>query len=150
MRPVAVAVSLLAVVPLAACGGGSETGRAVLEGNAGSVTVSVEVADSPAERAQGLKGRENLASDAGMVFLFGEPVLAEFVMEDTLIPLSIAFADADGRIVAVEDMEPCRARPCPTYGAGRPFTTALEVNEGAFDRWGIGVGDRLRVELPEG
>jgi uncharacterized protein len=83
---------------------------------------------------------------SGMLFLFDEPVDAPFVMEDTLIPLSIAFADGDGRIVALRDMEPCREAPCPTYGAERPFTLALEVRRGAFERWGVGTGDRIRVE----
>jgi uncharacterized membrane protein (UPF0127 family) len=70
-------------------------------------------------------------------------------MEDTLIPLSIAFADENGRIVSIRDMEPCRADPCPTYPSGRAVTTALEVNQGAFERWGVGVGDHLRVERAE-
>jgi uncharacterized membrane protein (UPF0127 family) len=132
------------------CAGGRETATVVLEGDRGSTTLSVEVADSPEERRRGLKGREELDADSGMVFLFDEPVRTSFVMEDTLIPLSIAFADGNGRIVAVEDMEPCRVDPCPTYGPGRPFTTALEVDRGAFGRWGIGPGDRLRVDAGAG
>jgi len=141
---------IAAVVFLAGCGDGSETASVVLAGDGGSTTISVEVADTPDERRQGLRDRERLDSDSGMVFLFGEPVSTEFVMEDTLIPLSIAFVDEAGRIVAIRDMEPCRADPCPTYRSDRPFTAALEVNQGAFERWRVVVGDRVRVETGEG
>lgn len=139
-----------AVVFLAGCGGGSEMASVVLEGDRGSTTISVDVADTPGERRQGLRDRERLDPDSGMVFLFGEPVSTEFVMEDTLIPLSVAFVDEAGRIVVIRDMEPCRADPCPAYRSDRPFTAALEVNQGAFERWGVVVGDRLRVETGEG
>jgi uncharacterized membrane protein (UPF0127 family) len=141
---------LATLIVLAGCGdGGTDAATVVLEGTRGSTTIAAEVADSSEERNQGLRGREELEPDSGMVFLFDEPVSAQFVMEDTLIPLSIAFVDGAGRIVAIEDMEPCRSEPCPTYGAEQPFTTALEVNQGAFDRWGVGVGDRVRVETHE-
>jgi uncharacterized membrane protein (UPF0127 family) len=135
---------------LAGCGGGSETASVVLDGDGRSTTIAVEVADTPDERRQGLRGREELDADTGMVFLFGEPVSTEFVMEDTLIPLSIAFVDEAGRIVAIRDMEPCRADPCPTYRSNRPFTAAIEVNQGAFERWGVVAGDRVRVETDDG
>jgi uncharacterized protein len=139
-----------ALVLLAGCGGGSDQATVVLEGSRGTTTVAVEVADTAAERRQGLRGREELEPDSGMVFLFGEPVDTQFVMEDTLIPLSIAFVDEAGQIIAIRDLAPCRDEPCPAYGAERRFTTALEVNQGAFDRWGVGVGDRMRVETAGG
>jgi uncharacterized protein len=141
--------ALAASLALVAAGcGGDDLGTAsvALEGSTRTTTVEVEVADSEDERRQGLKGREELAPGTGMVFLFEQPVTSRFVMEDTLIPLSIAFADEDGRIVTIRDMDPCREEPCPTYASRAPFTVALEVAQGAFERWGIEVGDRLRVE----
>ena len=67
-------------------------------------------------------------------------------MKNTLIPLSIAFADAEGTIVSILDMEPCEADPCEIYDPGVPYRSALEVNQGAFDDWGVQVGDRLTLE----
>ncbi len=141
-----------ALVMVTACGSGDdrETATVALEGADGRTTLTVEVADSTDERREGLMGQEELPTDSGMVFLFDEPTTSTFTMRDTLIPLSIAFADADGRIVTVLDMEPCREEPCPSYAAGGPYTVALEVNQGAFDRWGVASGDRLRVESGEG
>jgi hypothetical protein len=33
----------------------------------------------------------------------------------------------------------------PLYDPGVSYRGALEVNRGAFDRWGISNGDRLRI-----
>jgi uncharacterized membrane protein (UPF0127 family) len=108
-------------------------------------TVAVEIADTPAEREQGLMGRTTLPDGAGMVFVFPEDQRGAFWMKDTLIPLSIAFYAADGRIVKILDMEPCDADPCPLYDPGVAYRGALEVNQGAFESWGISAGDRLRI-----
>jgi uncharacterized protein len=139
MGPLALAALLFVV---AACGGDDGGPTVVLQNADQSTTVAVEVADSPDERSVGLSGREELPADAGMLFLFDRPVTQGFWMKDTLIPLSIAFLDAEGRIVAVRDMVPCRSEPCPLYEPGRSYSSALEVNRGAFERWGVGVGDR--------
>ncbi len=84
-----------------------------------------------------------------MFFVFpGEQQDVSFWMKDTLIPLSIAVADADGRITKIVDMEPCEADPVPRSTPSAPFTTALEVNQGAFADWGVEVGDRMELETP--
>ena len=110
------------------------------------VVVSVEVADTPDERQLGLMERESLPADAGMIFLFDDDSSGGFWMKDTLIPLSIAFADADGVIVSILDMEPCETDTCEIYDPGVPYRSALEVNQGAFSRWGVEEGDRLTLE----
>ncbi len=138
---------------LVACGDGNRRANqpvlrdstAVIETDDGSVLVNVEVADTPDERAEGLMHRESLAPDAGMVFVFFEDTTTGFWMKNTLIPLSIAFFDERGRIVRIMDMEPCEADPCPLYEPGVEYRGALEVNHGAFDEWGVEVGDVIRV-----
>ncbi|MEO8290569.1 MAG: DUF192 domain-containing protein, partial [Gaiellaceae bacterium] len=37
------------------------------------------------------------------------------------------------------------ADPCPLYDPGVAYRGALEVNRGAFARWGVVPGDRLRI-----
>lgn len=108
--------------------------------------LDVELAETPEERQQGLMHRQSLAERSGMLFLFQEPTSGGFWMKDTLIPLSIAFLDADGRILRILDMEPCRADPCPVYVPGVAYRAALEVNQGAFERAGVKVGDRVTVQ----
>jgi uncharacterized membrane protein (UPF0127 family) len=124
----------------------TEGPRVVIETGAGEVEVAVEVADDDEERQIGLMNRESLPADAGMIFLFEEDSSGGFWMKNTLIPLSIAFADSGGTILRILDMEPCEADPCEIYDPGVFYRSALEVNKGAFDRLGVEEGDRLRLE----
>ena len=141
------AVAALGVLlGLAGCGGGLEEGVVTIGAAGGPVEVDVEVADEQDERRRGLMGRESLPEQAGMLFLFDDDREGGFWMKDTVIPLSIAFMNADGRILAVLDMEPCRAEPCTRYDPGIAYRSALEVNRGAFRRWGVEVGDVVRRE----
>ena len=189
----------------------------MIETRGGPVRLSVEIAETNAQRRFGLMFRDTLSSNAGMIFLFpdtlrdtgrvteaqfnaieegiGEddvrtrlgppkrteraesegktmdcwyygvrgggggfwfcffdgklelkaPASGGFWMKNTLIPLSIAFFDARGRILRMLDMEPCREEDCPLYDPGVPYHGALEVNRGAFQRWGVRAGDRIRL-----
>jgi uncharacterized protein len=131
---------------VAACRSESEfrSATAVLHGTE-TVTLAVEVADSPAERERGLMGRASLAPDAGMVFLFDRATTTAFVMRDTTIPLSIAFYDHRGTIRQILDMNPCRTEPCPLYLPRAAYLGALEVRQGAFRRFGVQEGDRIEI-----
>jgi uncharacterized membrane protein (UPF0127 family) len=111
----------------------------------GTSTLQVEVAATPEARARGLMGRTELPADQGMAFVFGQPTTGRFWMKDTLIPLSIAFWDERNRVVAILDMQPCRADPCPTYGPDQPYVGAVEVNLGYFEGHGIEVGDHVEL-----
>jgi uncharacterized protein len=123
-----------------------DRGTVIITTGSGDVVLDVEIARTDAAHEKGLMGRTELAADAGMVFLFAEEQPRAFWMKDTLIPLSIAFYDGDGRIVTLLDMEPCPGDPCPLYGSGEPAMGALEVNAGAFEALGVGLGDVVRVE----
>jgi hypothetical protein len=83
-----------------------------------------------------------------MVFRFPAEHQGGFWMRNTLIPLSIAYFDRSGTVVATMDMEPCRQDPCPSYRPRARYRGALEVNQGFFDEIGLRKG--WRVELPFG
>jgi uncharacterized protein len=151
MRPT---LLLASFVLLTACSGGDDVRQpsppepeasVVIRTVGGPVELDVELADTTEERATGLMGRESIGPHDGMAFTFGAPTDGSFWMKNTLIPLSIAFWDEDGRIVGILDMEPCTDDPCPTYGPGVPYVGALEVEQGAFDEHGVEVGDRLEL-----
>ena len=120
-------------------------GTATIRTQSRSVSVRVEIARTPAQLHRGLMGRRSLAPNAGMAFVFSTDTRRPFWMKDTLIPLSIAFWDGRGRIVRILDMTPCRADPCRTYDPRVAYRGALEVNRGAFKRWGVQRGDRVRL-----
>lgn len=109
------------------------------------VEVEAEVADDDAERQRGLMERTALAEDAGMLFVFGRERPLSFWMKNTLIPLSVAYIDSEGRIVDIQDMQPLDETPHPS---AEPAQYALEVNQGFFEERGIEAGDRVEG-LPE-
>lgn len=101
----------------------------------------VEVAGTPEEREKGLMGRKNLEKDEGMLFIFESEDYHGFWMKNTLIPLSIAFIDKEGRIVGITDMEPLSlASNLPP----RPILYALEMRKGWFKKNKVKIGDRVR------
>lgn len=111
----------------------------------GPVRVRVEIVDTPDARERGLMGRTSLDADAGMLFVWDSDASSAFWMKDTLIPLSVAFLDADGRVLRILDMEPCPADPCPVYDPRTAYRMALEANQGSFSRWSVVAGDRARL-----
>jgi uncharacterized membrane protein (UPF0127 family) len=108
------------------------------------VEVEVEIADTNSERARGLMERTQLAENAGMLFTFEQEQTPGFYMRDSLIPLSIAFIDEEGRIVDIQDMQPLDETH---HYPAEPAKYALEANQGFFAEHGVEVGNT--VELPE-
>ena len=138
-------VALLTSVALLTQGVTLPRATAVLDTGERRVRIAVEVADDPAEWQTGLMHRRSLARNAGMIFVFPQPIRGGFWMKNTLIPLSIAFFDRRGRILRIMVMTPCRADPCPTYDPKVAYKGALEVNRGSFGRWGVQRGDTIRL-----
>ncbi len=91
--------------------------------------VHAEVASTEAQREQGLMFREKLGPNDGMVFLFGQPEGVCMWMKNTLIPLSVAFIDANGKIVNIEEM---KAQTLDSHCAKKDVPFALEMNPGWF------------------
>jgi uncharacterized protein len=113
-----------------------------------AATVRLEVAADPSSRARGLTGRTQVPQGTGMVFLYPADVTEAFWMKNTLVPLSIAFVAADGRVVSVAEMTPCRTNPCPTYAPAGPYRYAVELAGGSFGAAGVGPGAEVVPEDP--
>jgi uncharacterized protein len=109
----------------------------VISLNAGIHVIRAEVAARDAERQQGLMFREKMGPNEGMVFLFGEPAGVCMWMKNTLIPLSVAFLDEQGKIVNIEDMQP---HSTVSHCAKKPVRYALEMNQGWFRQKNIKPG----------
>ncbi|HEX7646021.1 MAG TPA: DUF192 domain-containing protein [Noviherbaspirillum sp.] len=101
----------------------------VISLNAGIHVIRAEVAASDADRQQGLMFREKMGPNEGMVFLFEGPASVCMWMKNTLIPLSVAFLDENGKIVNIEDMQP---QTTDSHCAKKPIRYALEMNQGWF------------------
>ena len=132
------AAASLAVVLAAAASAGAElpTVELKIKGH----RVVAEVAATVATRTTGLMNRFSLQPDHGMLFVFDEPQPMNFWMKNTYVPLSIAFIDAGGRIMNIEDMAPQTENAHPSRGLA---LYALEMKKGWFVQNGIGEGDRV-------
>lgn len=109
----------------------------VISLNAGIHIIKAEVAAKDAERQQGLMFREKLGLNEGMVFLFDAPAGVCMWMKNTLIPLSVAFLDENGKIINIEDMQP---NTTESHCAKKPARYALEMNLGWFKQKNIKPG----------
>lgn len=107
----------------------------------GGNEVTVEVAESDAERQRGLMGRDSLPEGHGMLFVYSRPQTLSFWMRNTDIPLSIAYISQDGVIVDIQRMEPHTQEQHPSR---EPAMYALEMNQGWFEQHGVTVGDRVQ------
>ncbi|MDQ3929471.1 MAG: DUF192 domain-containing protein [Chloroflexota bacterium] len=107
-----------------------------------SVSMTVEIADTEASRELGLMFRSSMPPDAGMLFDFNGDTQSAFWMQNTILPLSIAFIKADGTIVDVKDMQPLDITPVE---ASAPYRYALEANQGFFKAHNIAPGDMVTL-----
>lgn len=109
-------------------------------------SLEVEVANNSYLRKAGLMGRQYLDMDQGMLFIFREEDIQSFWMKNTLIPLSIAFIKANGKIIQIAKMAPDKwdGKLANTISKEK-VKYALEVNQGWFDQNGIREGDTLHL-----
>ena len=103
----------------------------------GDHKLTAEVVVTPEQRAVGLMHRFSLKPDHGMLFVFRESQPQAFWMRNTYIALSIAYIDAGGKIVNIEDMAPKTENTHPSNG---PVLYALEMKKGWFKERGIEPG----------
>jgi len=103
-------------------------------------TIRVELADSLETRRTGLMHRRQMGESNGMLFVFDEPSPQAMWMKNTLIPLSVAFIGADGRILNIEDMQPLTE---DAHASAGDALFAIEMNLGWFRKRGIAAGDRV-------
>jgi uncharacterized membrane protein (UPF0127 family) len=136
------AISFLLAAALVSC---AVAARADVSFRTGHVQVAghalrVEIADQEPQRMQGLMFRKKLGTNDGMVFVFEEPGYHSMWMKNTLIPLSVAFIDGEGRILNILDMEP---QTLEAHAAAGPAVYAIETNKGWFAAKKVKPGDKV-------
>lgn len=112
----------------------------LIELTAGFHRIEAEVAADLPTRMQGLMMRKSMAANRGMLFVFPQADRHCMWMRNTLIPLSVAFLDEQGRIINIEDMKPQTEN---NHCAAAPARFALEMNRGWFTDKGIKPGQRI-------
>jgi len=116
-------------------------GLPVMELTAGMHRIEAEVVNTQETRMRGLMMRKSMPMHRGMLFVFDADARHCMWMKNTLLPLSVAFLDGEGRILNVEEMKP---QTEDNHCAAKPARYALEMNANWFKSRGFGPGTQLR------
>ncbi|WP_254054988.1 DUF192 domain-containing protein [Kiloniella sp. EL199] len=99
----------------------------------------IEIASSNEERSQGLMYRKNMATNAGMLFVYEKPNNIMMWMKNTYIPLDMLFLNSEGKIVYIK--ENTTPHSTKTISSDQDVIGVLELNAGTAFKLGIKVGD---------
>lgn len=107
--------------------------------------ITAEIADTPSTRETGLMNRTNLPDSKGMLFVFQDNQPHCMWMKNTPNDLDVAFADAQGQILNVENM---KAQTLDVHCAQGFSVYALEMRSGWFKDHGVTRGDFMDIKKP--
>ena len=115
-----------------------------------STVVNVDVADTPEKRKQGLSGRESLASDSGMLFIFDKPTKAGFWMKVMKIAIDLIYINDKKVVDIIKNATPPapgqKDEDLPIYVPNQEINMVLEINAGFVDSHNIKVGDMIEIQ----
>lgn len=140
LRAALAALAIALALPVAAQNAAPAKPLPVITVKVASHALKVEVVSTPEQRSRGLMFREKIGRNDGMLFIFDEPGYHAMWMMNTLIPLSVAFLDGEGRILNIEDMQP---KTLDSHAAQGPARYAVETNIGWFAERKIKPGDKF-------
>ncbi len=109
-------------------------------------TVNIELAKSAYEQQTGLMYRKSMAENQGMLFIYSnEQPRPYFYMKNTYIGLDLIYINAAYKVVDIN----ANAQPFDesTLPSDAPAQYVLEVNDGMAQKWGIQIGDFVKMNL---
>ncbi|MDB5194296.1 MAG: hypothetical protein JWN50_310 [Parcubacteria group bacterium] len=106
--------------------------------------INVDISDTPALREQGLSGRNALAKDSGMLFVFQTPTQPGFWMKDMNFSLDIVWISSEKKIIGVEKSLSPDTYPKTFYPPG-DILYVLELPAGYFDAHRFKIGDSVSI-----
>jgi uncharacterized membrane protein (UPF0127 family) len=108
------------------------------------IEVEVEIGQTLAQLQTGLKNKENLQENTGMLFIFEAEDSHPFWMRNMSFPIDIIWINANLKIVDItSEALPCRDEPCPTYTPSAPVKYVLEVPAGFAQKNLIETGQNI-------
>ena len=110
----------------------------------GMYQIDAQVAATHEQRAIGLMYRSDMPQHEGMLFVFEQAQVQCFWMKNTLMPLTAAFIDDDGRIVNLADMQP---QTTDSHCSAKPVRYVLEMKQGWFAAKQIRKGQQLKSSV---
>jgi uncharacterized membrane protein (UPF0127 family) len=141
----ALAVVAVAGVAVVACGSSSPDAEGTVSVTIDDAVVRAEVAESPADREQGLSGRARLEEGRGMLFVYHDHAERTYWMKGMRFPIDIVWIDR-GRVTGLERDVPVPQGDVPLYRSRGPADHVLEVPAGWAGRHGVERGDPVTVD----
>lgn len=112
----------------------------------GSQVLVIEYAEGNEKIAKGLGGRNELAKDHGMFFVFPADGVHYFWMKGMNFPLDIIFLSSDYKIIDIlYNAPPCTETECPPFTPQEKFRYGLEVNAGWSRENNLKIGDQFEI-----
>ena len=105
--------------------------------------IRVEFAKTNDEKTIGLSNRDLNANNSFMLFIYNQPQRMSFWMKDTRKDLSIAFIDANNKIVQIENLKAKSLKILDSKSTQIKYV--LEVPKGYFGLNKIKVGDKVAI-----
>lgn len=106
----------------------------------GDSIIEVEIADTPEQRAKGLSGRESLAENRGLLFIYDQPGLYGIWMKEMKFPIDIIWIDSNKKIISISKNIGPESFP-EIFEPAAPAQYILEINAGFVDENRIKIGD---------
>lgn len=102
------------------------------------------VMDTSPKQAEGMMylTRKDIPKGHAMIFVFSKPQAQSFWMENTYIPLDIAFVAADGKVLNVAEGKPLDQTNLPSKG---PCQYVIETYKGDAEFDGIKAGAMIKI-----
>lgn len=112
----------------------------------GNFIFNVEIAKTQEQKIKGLSGRQNLAENNGMLFIFDKPAIYNFWMKDMDFPIDIIWINGDKIVGVSENLKPMMAeKDMIIYSAPTEADKVLEIKAGAFKKIGAKIFDKIEI-----
>lgn len=116
-------------------------GNEIREVRIGENIFQAEIVNTPAERSQGLSGREELCENCAILFIFNEKGLHSFWMKEMNFDLDMIWIDENEVVHIAKNAS--HKKELEIIKPEREANKVLEINAGLSDKFGIKVGDKM-------
>jgi uncharacterized membrane protein (UPF0127 family) len=110
----------------------------------GGEHIRITIADTDELRTRGLGGRETLAHDEGMLFVFSFDARHAIWMKGMKFPIDILWLSEDGTIIDMRGNVSPDTYPA-AFAPRSPARSVLELSAGFIRERSIAVGDRVEL-----
>jgi len=104
----------------------------------------LEIVSTAASQEKGLGGRRSMASDKGMIFVFGSPMVQCFWMKDMQFPLDIIWLNSAKQVTKIAANVSPDTYP-QKYCSDSTTKYVIELNAGEAEKANMHIGTALEL-----